>query len=80
MPKYLLTSLLWFYEIISEQQAIWNEQEKVRLRQEAEQIKRYEEEQERRILQRQAKQEEDQSAKIAVQEALAQKLKHQQVG
>ena len=82
ISQYLLESNSWtnnFENVFLEQQEIWNAQEKQRLQKEAEQIKLYEEEQKRRTQERMAKKEEDQSAKIAVQEALAKKLKEEQV-
>ena len=78
----MLESNSWtnnFENVFLEQQEIWNAQEKQRLQKEAEQIKLYEEEQKRGTQERMAKKEEDQSAKIAVQEALAKKLKEEQV-
>merc|ERR1712134_211711 len=60
-----------FIEEFKEQRRLWNENEKARLHGEADKIKSFEEEQQRRNLERSAKKHEEVSAKLQVQQQLA---------
>ena len=60
-----------FIEEFKEQRRLWNENEKARLNNEADKIKSFEEEQQRRNLERSAKKHEEVSAKLQVQQQLA---------
>ena len=67
-----------YIDEFKEQQQVWNEREKGRLHHEAEKIKLYDLEQQRRLEERKQKTAHEATAKLQVQEALAEQLRKEQ--